>query len=64
MLVKCPNNPDHKRFVATAHMLEEWITDEHGNWLETVETLDVVSKPTPEDLWLCETCNEQAEVTP
>lgn len=64
MKARCPKNPDHKKFVTTAHMMEEWVVDDTGNWTETLRSLQVDHGPDPDNSWECAVCWEKAEVTP
>lgn len=64
MKITCPKNPEHRQFHVTAHVAEIWLTDENGEWLETMEEAgDVVHQPDREDQWNCAECGEDAEVT-
>lgn len=58
----CPNNPEHKRFHATAHVLQEWIVDEAGEFLEMVEDLEVTHWPCRGNVWSCDICGQEAKV--
>lgn len=58
----CPNNPEHKEFITVAHVSEDWVVDEHGNFIEVFEAGEVVSKPQPGNSWTCKECGAQAEV--
>jgi hypothetical protein len=72
----CPNDPapeaarnpasdqraDHKTFRTVASVLEDWVVDPEGNWLETLSSLDVVHEPDPGNIWECLTCGAEAKV--
>lgn len=59
----CPNNKKHKRFITVAHVSQDWIVDEKGNWLETVdECLETVANPCPDNIWTCKECGAEAIV--
>jgi hypothetical protein len=72
----CPNDPapgvarnpagdqhaDHKTFRTVASVLEDWVVDPAGNWLETLSSLDVVAEPDPGNIWVCLTCGAEANV--
>ncbi len=58
----CPVNPDHKTFVTTAHVMEEWKVDEHGEFIEVTMTLQVDVGPDPDNIWCCSECGAQAMV--
>lgn len=63
MIAKCPIDRTHKQFQATAHVMEEWLVDENGDFVEVIETgMEVIHWPTPEDLWFCHNCGEEAIV--
>jgi len=44
MKLRCPNNPEHNRFSAIAHVAETWEVDEEGN-VEDAWGDEVVSGP-------------------
>ena len=44
MNLRCPTNPEHKRFSAIAHVAETWEVDEEGNY-EYSSFDEVVSGP-------------------
>jgi hypothetical protein len=60
----CPNNPKHKLFVTTAHVVEEWLVNENGDWLETLQTTETAHGPSPENTWTCYMCGATAEFEP
>jgi ribosomal protein L37AE/L43A len=54
---KCGNN----QFLVTAHVVQEWIVDEYGEFVEvTSECLEVAHFPDNEDLWQCSKCGYEA----
>lgn len=62
MKATCPNNQEHKRFVTTAHVMEDWLVDECGNFLEALEIIQTDHGPDPENNWTCADCGAQAKV--
>jgi len=63
MKATCPNNPEHKRFVTVAHVSQDWVVDEKGNFLEVWdESKETVAKPDPGNTWECYECGEEAIV--
>lgn len=58
----CPNDPNHKRFSTTAHVMEEWEVDAEGNFVRTIEVLQVDHGPDPDNEWACLECGAQAKV--
>ena len=63
MTATCPNNPEHKRFLTTAHVMQEWVVDEKGEFVRVAnECLDVTHRPTECNTWTCEVCGAEAKV--
>jgi len=53
----CPNSPDHKTFHITAHVTEEWLVDERGEFLEVSgDGGETVHGPDHDDIWTCSEC--------
>jgi hypothetical protein len=65
LLARCPKNTAHKRFVTVAHVTEDWIVDEHGEFLESGGdgVGEVTHPPDPDNTWTCVECGAEAEVT-
>jgi len=67
MKATCPKDPNHNRFVTVAHVTEDWIVDEAGNFIELAGKggeSEVVHGPNPGNTWECAECGAQATVTP
>ena len=62
MNARCPADPTHKTFITVAHVSEDWLVDEDGNWIKTVAQGEVTQKPQPGNVWTCATCQTEAEV--
>ena len=60
--ILCPKNKDHKKFSTTAHVCEEWLVDEHRNFLSTMSCLQVTHGPDPDNIFYCVGCDKQAIV--
>lgn len=63
MKATCPNGCATRRFLTTAHVCEDWVVDEAGNFLGFVGGPGngcVVSDPDPANVWTCETCGAAA----
>ena len=44
-------------FYTTAHVMEEWLVDEHGNFIETSSNcLEVDTDPDDDNIWTCARC--------
>lgn len=57
----CPKNEEHKQFITVAHVMQDWLVDEQGNWLETVdESLETSFPPNKDNLWTCAVCGAEA----
>lgn len=63
MRATCPNNPEHKRFITVAHISQDWVVDEDGDFLEVhEECLETVASPDPGNTWTCKECGTEAKV--
>lgn len=57
----CPKDPSHKEFVGTGHVAEDWLLDEHGEWLDSFGPTQVTHGPDWD--WIhCADCGTQAKV--
>jgi len=63
MKAVCPNNPAHDTFITTAHVAESWLVDNEGNFVSRVSSDEVVAKPHPDNIWTCNECGAEAEVS-
>ena len=65
MTATCPNDPAHKRFVTVAHVTEDWMVDEHGEFLEVLSggPQEVLARPLADNCWSCKECGAAAKVT-
>ena len=44
-------------FVVSAHVVQEWIVDKNGSFVEVInDCTDVTHKPDNEDVWACRKC--------
>jgi len=59
----CPNNENHKKFNTSAHVIQEWIVDEHGNFLKEIATTETTHYPSSDDIWYCIECGAEAKVS-
>ena len=63
MLATCPNNPTHKRFITVAHVSQDWVVNEHGDFLEqSGSDLETVASPNIGNTWTCKECGTTANV--
>jgi hypothetical protein len=58
----CSKMPSHKTFIVSAHVVETWEVDEHGNFLKRIDCTDVTHRPDSNDIWECATCGAEAMV--
>lgn len=64
MKAVCPNNVNHKKFLVTAHVTQEWEVDEGGDFIRCTSACDdVTHNPDPQDIWSCSECGAEATVT-
>lgn len=46
-----------RRFAVTAHVTQDWIVDEYGDWDETInDCVEVTHHPDDDDVWCCAKC--------
>ena len=64
MKARCPKNPDHKHFITVAHVTQDWVVDEEGNFVEVhSDEGETTHGPNPGNTWTCAECGAEAEVT-
>lgn len=64
MKATCPENPDHKTFSTTAHVSQLWEVDENGDFISVIkDCLDISHRPDSGNIWECQTCGAEAEVS-
>lgn len=51
-----------KKFVTVAHVVEEWVVNEYGDFEEKLETLETTHGPDPQNSWTCQECGAAALV--
>jgi len=56
----CPNNPDHKQFITTAHEVHDWVVDENGDFVEDLGCSEMAHDPDPCNQWTCKECGAEA----
>lgn len=59
----CPNNPKHKSFKTTAHVVQTWLVDEEGVFIEEASTDEVTHPPHEDNIWTCYECGAEAKVS-
>jgi hypothetical protein len=64
MKITCPKDATHDKFYVTAHVAEEWVVNDKGDWECTVESGggDIVHRPDSQDLYTCRDCATEAKV--
>jgi hypothetical protein len=62
MKATCPTSIHHEEFTTVATILEEWVVDESGRFMESLGELETINEPDPENVWTCNTCGEEADV--
>lgn len=61
----CTKDSTHLMFRTTTHVMEEWVVDEKGNFLDRVNhgfQWQVIHEPDPGNLWSCAVCGAEAKV--
>ena len=59
-VVRCPNECEIKKFVTVAHVSEEWLVDEAGNFLKVLQQLEVLHGPSTGNIWSCANCGAES----
>jgi hypothetical protein len=63
MKATCPFNKEHKTFITTAHVLQDWIVDEEGNFVSCLNQAGQTTHgPHKDNIWTCATCYAHAKV--
>lgn len=59
----CPKDATHKEFITTAHVMQDWLVDAHGNWIRTIdESVETSFGPNKDNTWTCAICGATADV--
>jgi hypothetical protein len=59
----CPTDPTHNEFITTAHIMQDWRVDEHGNFIDIhTDCLEVSHEPDIGNVWTCSVCYVDAVV--
>jgi len=54
----------HGLFVVTAHITQDWVVDDAGDFVGvSTDCVDVIHRPDDKDIWECEFCGFSAEGT-
>jgi len=63
MKATCPEC-NSKQFVTVAHVTEDWVVNENGEFVEVFGSSDtyVVHGPRAGNIWICYKCGEEAKV--
>jgi hypothetical protein len=52
--ITCPKNPKHNRFSTTAHVMQEWVVDEGGEFVRCADScMEVTHGPTNGNSFIC-----------
>ncbi len=58
----CPKSPEHRTFDTIAVVNQDWLVDEVGEWISTIDDCSqIVSRPDRDNQWLCSECGAHAE---
>ncbi len=56
----CPCCGNTERFITTAHVVQSWIVDGEGNFIEELSTDETLAEPDDDNVWTCEKCGAEA----
>jgi len=59
---RCPHSCTNGEFITTAHVMEEWKVDEHGEFIEVITSLETTHGPDSANIWTCAECGAEAIV--
>ena len=61
MKLTCPKSKRHKRFAASAHIVQDWQVDSDCDFVKVLEDCtDVIHSPDKDDVITCLTCGADA----
>ncbi len=63
MKAVCPNNPDHKEFITSAHEVHDWVVDQNGEFIKDICCTEISARPNIDNTWICNSCREIAVVS-
>jgi len=58
----CPNNPDHKEFITSAHEVHDWVVDQNGTFIKDLCCIETSAGPNIDNTWTCISCRAIAIV--
>lgn len=58
MKITCPRNAEHKEFITVAHVSQDWIVDEAGDFLKLhgPDAIETVAGPNVGNTFTCVAC--------
>lgn len=57
----CPNNREHKEFISSTLIIEDWKVDSEGNYISTTDRCIALGyNEDEEEVWKCATCGSWA----
>lgn len=60
-MIKCTSDFNHKKFIGTAHVTQDWELDENGNFNRAIqECVEVTHSPDKNDVITCAICGSDA----
>ena len=58
----CRNDPSHDKFIASAHVVQTWVVDRDGEFIEVSEDCtDVTHGPSTDNQWTCSICGGEVD---
>ncbi|MFY0516504.1 hypothetical protein ACOMCU_01545 [Lysinibacillus sp. UGB7] len=64
MKAVCPKDKEHKLFITTAHVVQEWVVDENGDFNSVAkECIETLHGPQMENSWTCKICGAEASLS-
>lgn len=51
-----------EEFYVTAHVVQDWLVDKYGDYIDTTcDCIEVAHYPEDDDIWCCKQCGYEAE---
>lgn len=63
MFATCPTDTTHDTFITSVHVVQDWLVDRDGDWIQDVnDCVDVIRSVSPDEVWVCAHCGEIATI--
>lgn len=63
MKARCPKDESHDQFVTVATVIEKWIVNRYGGFIQVESSGRTIHGPDVDNCWTCVICGSEAKVT-